>query len=93
MSTGICKSPDSRYWRAVYKAALSGIGMSTLRRMSLLRTSQYSTPGHREPSSPLNPFPSVSSSRMHCTMRWWGLNGFLGSRLWKSCRPYRHWRN
>jgi hypothetical protein len=30
MSTGICKSPDSRYWRALYKAALSGIGMSTL---------------------------------------------------------------
>ena len=30
MSTGTCKSPDSRYWRALYKAALSGIGMSTL---------------------------------------------------------------
>jgi hypothetical protein len=25
MSTGICKSPDSRYWRALYKAALSEI--------------------------------------------------------------------
>jgi hypothetical protein len=26
MSTGICKSPDSRYWRALYKAALSETG-------------------------------------------------------------------
>jgi hypothetical protein len=26
MSTGICKSPDSRYWRALYKTALSEIG-------------------------------------------------------------------
>jgi hypothetical protein len=30
MSTGICKSPNSRYWRALYKAALSEIGTSTL---------------------------------------------------------------
>ena len=30
MSTGICKSPDSRYWRALYKAAVSGIDMSKL---------------------------------------------------------------
>jgi hypothetical protein len=30
MTTGICKSPDSRYWRALYKAALSDIGKSTL---------------------------------------------------------------
>ena len=30
MSTGICKSPDSRYWRALYKAALSEIGNSKL---------------------------------------------------------------
>jgi hypothetical protein len=30
MSTGICKSPDSRYWRALYKAALSEIGKSKL---------------------------------------------------------------
>jgi hypothetical protein len=30
MSTGICKSPDSRYWRALYKAALSEIGRSKL---------------------------------------------------------------
>ena len=30
MRTGICKSPDSRYWRALYKAALSEIGRSTL---------------------------------------------------------------
>ena len=28
MSTGICKSPDSRYWRALYKAAVSEIGNS-----------------------------------------------------------------
>jgi hypothetical protein len=28
MSTGICKSPNSRYWRALYKAALSEIGKS-----------------------------------------------------------------
>ena len=30
MSTGICKSPDSRYWRALYKAAVSRIDMSKL---------------------------------------------------------------
>ena len=30
MSTGICKSPDSRYWRALYKAAFSEIGRSKL---------------------------------------------------------------
>ena len=30
MSTGICKSPDSRYWRELYKAALSEIGKSNL---------------------------------------------------------------
>ena len=30
MSTGICKSPDSRYWRALYKAAVSEIGNSKL---------------------------------------------------------------
>jgi hypothetical protein len=30
MSTGICKSPDSRYWRALYKAALSDVGNSRL---------------------------------------------------------------
>ena len=30
MSTGICNSPDSRYWRALYKAALSEIGNSKL---------------------------------------------------------------
>jgi hypothetical protein len=30
MSTGICKSPNSRYWRALYKAALSEIGKSEL---------------------------------------------------------------
>ncbi len=30
MSTGICKSPDSRYWRALYKAALSEIGNGKL---------------------------------------------------------------
>ena len=30
MSTGICKSPDSRYWRALYKAALSETGNSKL---------------------------------------------------------------
>jgi hypothetical protein len=30
MSTGICKSPDSRYWRALYKAALSETGGSKL---------------------------------------------------------------
>jgi hypothetical protein len=30
MSTGICKSPDSRYWRALYKAALSEIGNTKL---------------------------------------------------------------
>jgi len=30
MSTGICKSPGSRYWRALYKAALSEIGNSKL---------------------------------------------------------------
>jgi len=30
MSTGVCKSPDSRYWRALYKAALSEIGNSKL---------------------------------------------------------------
>jgi hypothetical protein len=28
MSTGICKSPNSRYWRALYKATLSEIGKS-----------------------------------------------------------------
>ena len=30
MSTGICKSPKSRYWRALYKAALSETSRSTL---------------------------------------------------------------
>jgi len=30
MSTGVCKSPASRYWRALYKAAVSGIDMSKL---------------------------------------------------------------
>jgi len=30
MSTGICKSPDSRYWRALYRATLSETGRSTL---------------------------------------------------------------
>jgi hypothetical protein len=30
MSTGICKSPDSRYWRALYNAAISEIGNSKL---------------------------------------------------------------
>ena len=30
MSIGICKSPNSRYWRALYKAALSEIGNSKL---------------------------------------------------------------
>jgi hypothetical protein len=30
MSTGICKSPDSRYWRALYKAALSETGNNKL---------------------------------------------------------------
>jgi hypothetical protein len=30
MSTGICKSPESRYWRDLYKAALSEIGTSEL---------------------------------------------------------------
>ena len=30
MSTGICKSPDGRYWRELYKAALSEIGKSEL---------------------------------------------------------------
>jgi hypothetical protein len=30
MSTGICKSPDSRYWRELYKAALSEIDKSKL---------------------------------------------------------------
>ena len=30
MSTGICKSRDSRYWRALYNAALSEIGNSKL---------------------------------------------------------------
>ena len=30
MSTGICKSPDSRYWRELYKVALSEIGKSKL---------------------------------------------------------------
>jgi len=30
MSTGICRSPDSRYWRELYKAALSEIGKSKL---------------------------------------------------------------
>ena len=30
MGTGICKSPASRYWRALYKAAVSGIDMSKL---------------------------------------------------------------
>jgi hypothetical protein len=29
MATGICKSPDSRYWRALYKCALSEIGKTT----------------------------------------------------------------
>src|SRR6266849_1550101 len=30
MSTGICMSPDSRHWRALYKAALSEIGKTKL---------------------------------------------------------------
>ena len=30
MSTGICKSPASRYWRALYRVAVSGIDMSKL---------------------------------------------------------------
>ena len=30
MNSGICKSPDSRYWRELYKAALSEIGKSEL---------------------------------------------------------------
>jgi hypothetical protein len=30
MNTGICKSPDSRHWRELYKAALSEIGKSRL---------------------------------------------------------------
>jgi hypothetical protein len=30
MSTGVCKSPDSRYWRALYNAAISEIGNSKL---------------------------------------------------------------
>jgi hypothetical protein len=30
MTTGICKSPDSRDWRELYKAALSEIGKSKL---------------------------------------------------------------
>jgi hypothetical protein len=30
MNTGICKSPDSRHWRELYKAALSEIGKSKL---------------------------------------------------------------
>ena len=30
MSTGICKSPDSRYWIALYRVALSEIGNSKL---------------------------------------------------------------
>jgi hypothetical protein len=30
MNTGICKSPDSRYWRELYKAALSEIGKGKL---------------------------------------------------------------
>jgi hypothetical protein len=30
MSTGICKPPDSRYWRALYNAAISEIGNSKL---------------------------------------------------------------
>ena len=30
MSTGISKSPDSRYWRQLYKAALSEIDKSKL---------------------------------------------------------------
>jgi hypothetical protein len=30
MSTDICKSPASRYWRALYKGALSEIGKSKL---------------------------------------------------------------
>ena len=30
MSTGISKSPDSRYWRQLYRAALSEIGKSKL---------------------------------------------------------------
>ena len=30
MSTGICKSPDSRNWRELYKGALSEIGKSEL---------------------------------------------------------------
>ena len=29
MATGSCKSPDSRYWRALYKCALSEIGKTT----------------------------------------------------------------
>jgi hypothetical protein len=30
MSTGISKSPDSRYWKELYRAALSEIGKSKL---------------------------------------------------------------
>ena len=30
MTTGICKSPDSRDWRKLYKAAFSEIGRSKL---------------------------------------------------------------
>ena len=30
MSTGISKSPDSRYWRQLYRAALSEIDKSKL---------------------------------------------------------------
>ena len=30
MSTGISKSPDSRYWRQLYRAALSEIGKNKL---------------------------------------------------------------
>jgi hypothetical protein len=30
MNTGICKSPESRYWRELYRAALAEIGKSKL---------------------------------------------------------------
>jgi hypothetical protein len=30
MNTGICRAPDSRHWRELYKAALSEIGKSKL---------------------------------------------------------------
>ena len=50
MITGICKSPDTRYWRALYKAALSEIGNSKLperiaeaEKAVVLRASETST--------------------------------------------------